>query len=39
MMLEFNYKTWHARQTDYRNEINKIRNRTPSLAGLIRVTI
>ena len=31
------YRTWLARQADYRNEIQRIQRTTPSLAGLIRV--
>ncbi len=32
------YRTWLARQSDYRNEIQRIQRQIPSLAGLIRVT-
>lgn len=32
------YRTWLARQSDYRNEVQRIQRQTPSLAGLIRVT-
>lgn len=31
------YRTWLARQADYRNEVLRIQGHTPSLAGLIRV--
>ncbi|HHH40461.1 MAG TPA: hypothetical protein ENK56_00470 [Chloroflexi bacterium] len=31
------YKTWLARQADYRNEVQRIQRRKPGLAGLIRV--
>jgi len=31
------YKTWLTRQADYRNEVEKIQMKTPSLSGLIRV--
>jgi len=29
------YKTWLARQAEYRNEIQRIQRQAPSLAGLI----
>lgn len=31
------YRTWLTRQADYRNEVQRIQRRTPSLAGLVRV--
>ncbi len=31
------YKTWLARQADYRNEIQKVQQKTQSVSGLIRV--
>lgn len=31
------YKTWLARQADYRNEIQRLYPQTPSLIGLVRV--
>lgn len=31
------YRTWLARQAEYRNEIQRIQNNAPSLAGLIHV--
>jgi len=31
------YKTWLARQTDYRNEIQRIQKKSTSVSGLIRV--
>jgi len=31
------YRTWLARQSEYRNEVQRLQPRTPSLAGLIRV--
>jgi hypothetical protein len=31
------YRTWLARQAEYRNEIQRQQKRAPSLAGLIRV--
>ncbi len=42
-MLDFGewasvYKTWLARQAEYRNEVQKIQKKVPSLSGLIRVT-
>jgi hypothetical protein len=32
------YRTWLARQAEYRNEIQRLRRQTTSLAGLVRVT-
>jgi len=31
------YRTWLARQAEYRNELQRLQPRGPSLAGLIRV--
>ncbi len=31
------YRTWLARQAEYRNEIQRIQGKAPSLEGLIRV--
>ncbi len=31
------YRTWLARQADYRNEVQRIQRQAPSLTGLIRV--
>ena len=31
------YRTWLARQGEYRNEVQRMQRNTPSLAGLIRV--
>lgn len=31
------YRTWLARQADYRNEVQRIQRQAPGLAGLIRV--
>jgi hypothetical protein len=31
------YKTWLARQADYRNKVQQIQRQEPGLAGLIRV--
>lgn len=31
------YRTWLARQAEYRNEIQRIQLHAPSLAGLVRV--
>lgn len=31
------YRTWLARQADYRNEVQGIQQQSPGLAGLIRV--
>lgn len=41
-MLDFGewasiYRTWLARQAEYRNEIQRIQRNGPSLAGLIKV--
>jgi len=41
-MLDFGewagiYRTWLARQAEYRNEIQRIQRKGPSLAGLIKV--
>ena len=33
------YKTWLTRQADYRNKIQKVQKKTPSLSGLIRESI
>ena len=33
------YRTWLARQADYRNEVQRIQRQAPSLAGLIQVAI
>ena len=33
------YKTWLTRQADYRNEIQQIQRKAPSLAGLVRVAV
>ena len=33
------YKTWLARQAEYRNEIQRIQHQAPSLAGLIREAV
>jgi len=43
-MLDFGewasvYKTWLARQADYRNEVQKIQQQAPSLTGLIRIAV
>jgi len=32
------YKTWLARQADYRNEIQRVRGQAYSLAGLVQVS-
>jgi len=32
------YRTWLARQAEYRNEIQRIQRQAPSLAGLIQVS-
>ncbi len=32
------YKTWLARQADYRNEIQQIQKKASSLAGLVQVS-
>jgi hypothetical protein len=31
------YRTWRARQADYRNEIQRVQRNAPSLAGLVKV--
>ncbi|MBC8264846.1 MAG: hypothetical protein H8E47_12060 [Anaerolineales bacterium] len=31
------YRTWLARQAEYRNEVQRLQPQAPSLAGLIRV--
>jgi hypothetical protein len=31
------YRTWLARQADYRNEVQRVQHNVPSLAGLVRV--
>jgi hypothetical protein len=31
------YRTWLARQAEYRNEIQRLQRNAPSLAGLVRV--
>ncbi|OIP89983.1 MAG: hypothetical protein AUK55_13600 [Syntrophobacteraceae bacterium CG2_30_61_12] len=31
------YRTWLARQAEYRNEIQRMQRNAPSLAGLVRV--
>jgi len=33
------YKTWLSRQSDYRNEIQKLQPKSPSLSGLIREAV
>jgi hypothetical protein len=33
------YKTWLSRQSDYRNEILKFQQKSPSLSGLIREAV
>lgn len=33
------YRTWLARQAEYRNEIQRRQEQAPSLAGLIRVAV
>lgn len=33
------YKTWLARQSEYRNEVEKVQKKAPSLSGLIRVAV
>ena len=33
------YKTWLTRQADYRNEIQRVQKKTPSISGLIREAI
>ncbi len=32
------YRTWLARQAEYRNEVQRVQRNVPSLAGLIRAT-
>lgn len=32
------YRTWLARQAEYRNEVQRVQRNAPSLAGLIRAT-
>ncbi|MBN2392021.1 MAG: hypothetical protein JXR84_14935 [Anaerolineae bacterium] len=31
------YRTWLARQAEYRNEVQRLQRNAPSLAGLVRV--
>jgi hypothetical protein len=31
------YRTWLARQADYRNEVQRLQPRAPSITGLVRV--
>jgi hypothetical protein len=31
------YRTWLARQAEYRNEVQRIQHNTPSVVGLVRV--
>ena len=31
------YRTWLARQAEYRNEVQRIQHNTPSVMGLVRV--
>ena len=43
-MLDFGewasvYKTWLTRQGDYRNKVQRIQKKSPSLSGLIRVEV
>ena len=33
------YKTWLARQAEYRNEVQRIQHQAPSLVGLIQETV
>ncbi|MCI0577639.1 MAG: hypothetical protein L0331_15745 [Chloroflexi bacterium] len=33
------YRTWLARQAEYRNEIQQLQRNAPSLAGLIQATV
>jgi hypothetical protein len=33
------YKTWLTRQADYRNKVQRIQKKSPSLSGLIRVEV
>lgn len=32
------YRTWLSRQAEYRNEIQRVQGKTPTLTGLIQVT-
>jgi hypothetical protein len=32
------YKTWLARQAEYRNEVQRLQGNVPSLSGLVRLT-
>ncbi|OQY32455.1 MAG: hypothetical protein B6I38_04635 [Anaerolineaceae bacterium 4572_5.1] len=33
------YRTWLARQAEYRNTIQRVQQQTPSLAGLVQVAV
>lgn len=33
------YRTWLSRQADYRNEIQRVQRKAPSLEGLIQVAV
>lgn len=33
------YRTWLSRQADYRNEVQRLQQGTPSLSGLVRVAV
>ena len=33
------YRTWLARQADYRNEVQRLQRNTPSLVGLIQAAV
>ncbi len=33
------YRTWLARQAEYRNAVQRIQHNTPTLAGLVRVAV
>jgi len=33
------YRTWLARQAEYRNEVQQIQRHTPGLTGLIRILV
>jgi hypothetical protein len=33
------YRTWLTRQAEYRNEVQKVQRRAPSLAGLVQVAM
>ena len=33
------YKTWLARQADYRDEIQQLQDKGPSLAGLVHISV